>query len=161
MGLTPDFNVGIKKIPVNSFLLKNTIFFSVFVILPLVCGSLIYIFFREYKPLIFNILLSYIPVTLESKPAQFLGDQIGFLFVYNLPDGLWAFSLTSFLYICSVDNFYKNRFAYVLLSFFIIIAQEVLQGTLLPGTYDPLDLIFVVAGFMLSSIFFCKGLAHG
>ena len=161
MGMTPDFNVGVKRILANSFHLKNTIVFNFFVVLPLVCGSLIYIFFREYKPLVFNILLSYLPVTLEVKSAQFLGDQIGLLFVYNLPDGLWAFSLTSFLYICSVDNVYKIRLAYILLSLLIIIVQEALQGALLPGTYDPLDLIFGAAGFMLSSIFFCKGLAHG
>ena len=160
MDMIPDFNVGVKRIPGSSLPLTTGIVFNVFVILPLVCGSLIYIFFREYKPLVFNILLSYLPITLEHKPAQFFGDQIGFLFVYNLPDGLWAFSLTSFSYICSLDNVYKIRFAYILLSFFIIIAQEALQGALLPGTYDPLDLVFGAAGFILSSMFFYKGRAH-
>ena len=66
---------------------------------------------------------------------------------YNLPDGLWMFAFT--WTILWIWGFKRNSslYFYYLLSLGIGIAIELLQkNNTLPGTYDFLDLIFILIG---------------
>ena len=124
------------------------------VIGPLVCGSMIYVFLRTNKPWVFDVLLGYLPIFEQVKLTSFFNRKISHLILYNLPDGLWSFSLASFIYTFTEGNSKHIRYLYILISLMLVLAQEVLQGVILPGTYDPIDLVFNVIGFLLASILF-------
>lgn len=71
---------------------------------------------------------------------------------FSLPDGLWIYSFTSFLLI-----YWDNKFDYykywLLIPFTTSIVVEILQWLkMFPGTFDIIDLLFLMLGFTLSLI---------
>lgn len=76
---------------------------------------------------------------------------------YNLADGLWAFALTSLILIIWQNNASKNREVWLLIVFIYVIAVELLQKfKILAGTFDWLDLIFNISGFLCAILIFKK-----
>jgi len=66
--------------------------------------------------------------------------------VYNAADGLWAFALMSFLVLMCRDDSKLTRRVYYAAGAVLMVALEVLQGSLLPGTFDSMDLLAILLG---------------
>ncbi len=108
-----------------------------FVLLPLGIAVLTYCLFRVNLPP----LLAW----LWHQPPLKLGSNFDWL-VYNAADGLWAFALMSFLVLMCRDDSKLTRRAYYAAGAALMVALEVLQGSLLPGTFDLMDLLAILLG---------------
>lgn len=121
---------------------------------PLIAGGVIYLFIRpSYFVLhaIANKLQIIEPVYIIREAAIPFYTNLPNIIVYNLPDGLWIYSFTSA--ILFVWNYQLNRWSipFCLLPLFIGIGSEIGQFiNLIPGTFDILDIIFYLFGFLLS-----------
>lgn len=61
-------------------------------------------------------------------------------FIYNLPYGLWSFSLSTFLILIWKFKFEKGLLFYLTISFCLVIGPEFLQySKAIPGTFDIID----------------------
>jgi hypothetical protein len=108
-----------------------------FVLLPLGIAVLTYCLFRVNLPPLLELLWR--------QPPLKLGSSFDWL-VYNVPDGLWAFALMGFLVLmCRADSTMTRRLYYSA-GVAVMVVLEVLQGSLLPGTFDPLDLLAILFG---------------
>ena len=114
------------------------------IILPLIAGAAIYIFFRKNTWLRIHLLPPDIySVTLSRGP---LND----LFVFNLPDFCWSYSLASSLFYWKRLDKVNNRYFPVLV-LLLIIAAESAQYFLSPQfTFDRLDIVAAIMAFFLS-----------
>ena len=65
--------------------------------------------------------------------------------VYNLPDGLWSYSLTSFLIITTRTDSQVTKIFYLLLGLAMMLVTEIIYGT-----FDWLDVIAMVGGVLAS-----------
>jgi hypothetical protein len=119
-----------------------------FVVLPLILALVIYFFFRSSPPLLLSAMIDWLPF--NSHPFK-LGSNFDWL-VYNVPDGLWSFSFMSFLMIACRNDHPRTVKFYLVFGLVLMVAVEVTQGTILPGTYDNLDLVATVAGAGLSYV---------
>lgn len=108
-----------------------------FVLLPLVIAVLTYCLFRFNLPPLLEWMWSQPPLKLDSS-----FDWL----VYNAADGLWAFALMSFLVLMCRDDSTMTRRLYYSAGAAVMVVLEVLQGSLLPGTFDPVDLIAIFFG---------------
>jgi hypothetical protein len=108
-----------------------------FVALPLGIAVLTYCLFRVNLPPLLE--------WLWRQPPLKLGSSFDWL-VYNAADGLWAFALMSFLVLMCRDDSKLTRRAYYAAGAVLMVALEVLQGSLLPGTFDPMDLLAILLG---------------
>lgn len=124
----------------------------------LILGTSIYILFRSSNLKIFlwldllgiNILDSSI-----RKSALSISPNIPDWVLLSLPDGLWLFS-----YVCLMLYIWKNSITVQNLFWIsiipaIAIASEVAQCFgILQGTFDPMDLLLYILGFMLPLLIF-------
>lgn len=122
-----------------------------FVLLPLGIAVLTYCLFRVNLPPLLAWLWRQSPLKLDSS-----FDWL----VYNAADGLWAFALMSFLVLMCRDDSKLTRRAYYAAGAALMVALEVSQGSLLPGTFDPMDLLAILLGasagwFLLSRCLIC------
>jgi len=108
-----------------------------FVLLPLGIAVLTYCLFRVNLPPLLAWLWRQSPLKLDSS-----FDWL----VYNAADGLWAFALMSFLVLMCRDDSKLTRRAYYAAGTALMVALEVLQGSLLPGTFDLMDLLAILLG---------------
>ncbi len=109
------------------------------------------------KRLIINEFAKYLGIPLYHFKT-YLHFKIPDWIIYNLPDGLWVFSLTSFLLM--VWNFritFKN-ILWVASGFIIMVIAEFLQlFHIIRGTFDYYDLLYSFIGFILPiSLIFLK-----
>lgn len=123
-----------------------------YVLLPLALAVGIYIAFRSSPPLLLSAMIDWLPF--NSHPFK-LGSNFDWL-VYNVPDGLWSFSFMSFLMIACRNDQPRTVKFYLVFGLALMVAVEVTQGSILPGTYDNLDLVATVAGAGLSYILLCR-----
>jgi len=108
-----------------------------FVLLPLSIAVLTYCLFRVNLPPLLALLWR--------QPPLKLGSNFDWL-VYNAADGLWAFALMSFLVLmCRADSTMTRRLYYSA-GVAAMVVLEVLQGSLLSGTFDPMDLLAIFFG---------------
>ncbi len=117
-------------------------------VLPLLVAVLIYVLFRTSPP-----------EPLNQISALFLSLPISYpkslsWFVFCTPDGLWAFGFTSFLLLSSRNDTRLTRAIYIVLGFACMLVLEIYQGRWFPGTFDPLDLVAILIGFILSILIF-------
>ena len=108
-----------------------------FVLLPLSIAVLTYCLFRVNLPPLLELLWR--------QPPLKLGSSFDWL-VYNAADGLWAFALMSFLVLMCRDDSAMTRRFYYSAGAVLMVALEVLQGSLLPGTFDSMDLLAILWG---------------
>jgi glycopeptide antibiotics resistance protein len=123
-----------------------------YVLLPLALAVGIYIAFRSSPPLLLSAMIDWLPF--NSHPFK-LGSNFDWL-VYNVPDGLWSFSFMSFLMIACRNDQPRTVKFYLVFGLALMVAVEVTQGSILPGTYDNLDVVATVAGAGLSYILLCR-----
>lgn len=119
-----------------------------YVLLPLALAGGIYISFRSSPPLLLSAMIDWLPY--NSSPFK-LGSNFDWL-VYNVPDGLWSFSFMSFLMIACRNDQPRTVKFYLVFGLALMVAVEITQGSILPGTYDSLDLVATVAGAWLSYV---------
>jgi peptidoglycan/LPS O-acetylase OafA/YrhL len=117
-----------------------------YVLLPLALAGGIYIAFRSSPPLLLSAMIELLPY--NAHPFK-LGSNFDWL-VYNVPDGLWSFSFTSFLLIACRNDRPATRKLYSASGSILMVNIEVAQGIYLPGTYDHLDVVATIAGAGLS-----------
>lgn len=124
----------------------GTYILSVF--LPLVIGAFIYIFLREQTPIalayIYSLLSSELDIPIPKFPIIELGNNWNW-FIYNLPDGLWAFGFFSFIYLNTRNDGCATKIIYYSLCILIMILIEVQLGT-----FDWLDIVAMLIGCLSS-----------
>ncbi len=127
--------------------------YLVHVLIPLFIGGYIYIVFRNKNLRFFNYFekigcLDYInTIRLINNPYK------GFFpnwFFYSLPDGLWVYSFTSFYIIIWNGRIAKMQYWLLLPVIFGCLAELAQAIKIFEGTYDPIDLLFLVSAFIIS-----------
>jgi len=122
--------------------------------LPLFIGGVIYLLIRPANFLIHSIveeswLLPSIS-TIRQASISF-SSSLPNIIVYSLPDGLWVYSFTATIFY--VWNFKINNWSLLFSSVPVIlgIGSELGQFfKIVPGTFDFIDIIFYLFGFILS-----------
>lgn len=127
---------------------SKTLPIIVHVLLPMLLGASIYVFLRE-QPVLF---IQYLPalqyLAIESSDGFYQHSWV----LFNLPDGLWLYSFTSFLCLVWADRL-GTCIVYCLLALAVAVGSEMLQRTgQINGTYDPVDILSYCVGFFLALI---------
>jgi len=122
-------------------------------VLPLFLGGLIYVLFRSSDLRLFKLFgLLGIDDGVYNARIIFLEFKVWLpeWLYYSLPDGLWVYSFTSVLLIIWNNEIEKVKYL-LLIPFFSGVLIEVFQALkLFEGTFDFLDLVFSIGGFLLS-----------
>ncbi len=115
-----------------------------YVILPLALGALPYLFLRKDAPVfviaIQKLLRNYFDFDFSQHQAIRLDSNWDWV-VYNLPDALWAFSLTSFIVLATRTDSRNTKLLYLFASIAIMLVLEITVGT-----FDWLDLAAMFIG---------------
>ncbi|MCO5259858.1 MAG: hypothetical protein M9916_06910 [Crocinitomicaceae bacterium] len=114
---------------------KNILYFVIF---PLLLGTVIYVSTRT------NNIYFLKALNLENSKIS-LPNWI----MFNLPDGLWAFSFSSLIAIIWQNSIRKEYMFWLIFSCIVSIIIEISYGT-----FDLLDLIFILIGFLIPFIYF-------
>jgi hypothetical protein len=113
--------------------------YVVYVVLPLVLGAMLYVFFRKETPIfviaILKIFRDYFGFAYSHHQAWHLSSSWNWI-VNHFPDALWAFSLTSFVLLATRTDSNKIKCLYYFLSAVIIFIVEITVGK-----FDWLDLV--------------------
>ncbi len=124
--------------------------FFLHVIFPMVLGGIMYILFRSYDLLMFRWfeffrIDGFIAGIRESslQYKHFIPSSI----LFSLPDCLWVYSFTMYL------SFYFRNLFIILIPCIGSVLTEICQLWFVPGTFDILDVLYMVA-FSLLAIFF-------
>ena len=120
-------------------------------LIPMIIGTFIYIIFREENLLMFSWFDSLGLYSLvDYLRLNFSKYNIPNFILYSYPDGVWIYSFVS-LMIVIWDRAKSNmRFFWFAIAPILGISAEIYQYfNILPGTYDPLDLIFCIIGSFL------------
>jgi len=123
------------------------------VMLPLLIGGMIYLIFRNNTLIMFK-WVDFIGFTKHINNLREIINPIK-LYIpkwvfYSLPDGLWTYAFTS-----SFIIFNDKNIIWLVMTFVLSIGVEILQGfQIFPGTYDPLDLLFCIIGYVLPFLVF-------
>jgi hypothetical protein len=118
----------------------------VHVILPLILGLLVYLFYRS------NTWLNYLVGQTALKPVIVPGNFISRILAFNVPDFCWFYSFSSAFFIW--EHWWGRPLK--LLSYgvlVLLIASELVQ-LLFPllFTFDPVDILAAILAFTLSFI---------
>lgn len=106
-------------------------------ILPLILGGLIYYYFRSNR-IILNLFLNKMTILKNSHKAT-LPECL----VYNLPDGLWAYSLMSSILLIFDQRLEEKSKYWIIIAFLFPILSEFLQLLKVQqGTFDVIDIIY-------------------
>jgi len=124
------------------------------VLLPLIMGAIIYILLRGQGLLVY----SWIQDLHKFDPEYILPnnfsmrENIALSWInYNLADGLWVYSLTSFMILVWNCTFSLESIIWICGGLLIAIISELCQVfNLFPGTFDPWDILFYIAGFCIA-----------
>ena len=127
------------------------IFFHIFC--PLLIGFFIYLFLRPIWPnAIFNIFylleINIFPPIIS--PSLFKDSEFYRFLLFNLSDALWAYSFGYFICLATQKESLRIKRTYHFIAILTAILQELLQGSVVAGTYDPLDLILILVAYTLS-----------
>lgn len=114
---------------------------------PIVIGTLIYLVSRDSSIRFNNWAINFI----EIKPFVF--NMPGWI-KYNLIDGLFSFSLLSFLFIIWNTQIPKYLLLFTIIALLLseILQLKIEHLKLIPGTFDFLDLLFIIFGIAMSII---------
>lgn len=131
---------------------SKPILFSIHVIAPIIAGASIYALFRPGK-FVFSTWLQVLGLwsavsSLRVHTLQFR-HLIPSWLLFSLPDGLWVYAATAAMTtIWSLSSSYQ-KFPWVCLPFIVAIASELGQkASIIPGTFDLMDLTFDMIGFI-------------
>lgn len=117
-----------------------------FVFIPVIIGLTLYDWFSPFAPLGIKIF----------DFAAYVKPSWNGL-IYNVPDGLWAFSLMSMMLIIWRGENSKVAYFWIVLTIIFGMGCEFLQSTdLLKGTFDWWDIVAIAVGMLLSLIILFK-----
>jgi len=126
-------------------------------IIPIIIGTLIYLFYRKTSLLIFQwidiINLKQVVIYLRElfNPNNNLYSNF---FTHNLPDALWVYSFTSFLIILYDMKINRHVIIIYIIPLIIAMTSEILQlKNQIPGTFDYIDLFSYISFSIISIIF--------
>ena len=89
-------------------------------------------------------------------------DHLPNWFLYSLPDGLWLFSYISLLLAIWGNEITKQNILWLFLIPIIAIFSEIGQFiSIVPGTFDMMDMAFYVSGVVLPILLFSRPLKTG
>ncbi|WP_073408820.1 hypothetical protein [Flavobacterium johnsoniae] len=131
-------------------------------ILTLLCGSLIYILFRTSTLRMFGWFdkLGILTTINDIRTISVnYSNNLPNLILYTLPDGLWMFSYVSlilFLWKNEIKN--ENLFWLFIIPIISIISELGQVIGLVPGTFDPSDLLMYFLGTSLPFIIYRKSI---
>lgn len=135
---------------------NNKRYYILNIIMPLILGGSIYLFFRPKNLLMFNFFKEIgipplinldviLPVDLKSRIPEWV--------IYSLPNSLWLYSMLSFLFSVWKENKQK-LIKYLLGSFMTCILIEVSQKIhWIPGTFCITDILFVTLSLIVFVFF--------
>lgn len=133
-------------------------------LLPLLIGGLIYILFRTESLLMFK-WFTFInianPIELLRETTIPTMDYFPSWFIYSFPDALWIFSYMSITLLIWRNEINKQNYFWIFIMPIISILSEVGQLlNIFPGTFDLIDLIFYVLGFISPLLIFTNHLTN-
>ena len=140
----------------NALINAAKVFISINILLPIIFGILIYIFFRDVRPYPIKYSLELIGLDDIGVLRTFGDGAINYWFVYCLPDGLWAYSLTYFIMSINKYEDFKIKGIYLVATYAIILFQEMFQGSFLKGTFDVYDMVNINLGFFIALVVFYR-----
>jgi len=114
------------------------------VIIPMIIGGLLYILYRDNSLLMFYWFRS---LGIENfiilmRENVLLVNKIPNWVIFNLPNGIWIYSLTSLMLIIWYKDINKLKYIWLAIGPIIGISAEIGQFIhILPGTFDTTDLI--------------------
>ncbi len=129
---------------------KQLLFAHIFTLL---FGGIIYIIFRKDTLLMFNWFdsLSIQPLIEYIRSIQLIQNiKLPSWFIFSLPGGLWIFSyITIMLFIWKNKVTQENLFWFLIIPIIALFSEigQLLQ--VLPGTFDFIDLVFYLFGFII------------
>ena len=133
---------------------KKAIFLHVFI--PLLIGSSIYIFFRSTSIRVFK-WINFLGIRRGIEEIRYsVSPSEKYLPIwvkFSLPDCLWVYSFTSAIIILWQNDFNIGKYFLlfpVVLGCLVELAQLI---KIFPGTFDIVDLLLNVSGFILSIVF--------
>lgn len=120
-------------------------------ILPLFLGSLIYVLYRSKAILVFSWIKGIGLIDFVDHSRRFFQHNLpighGWL-LYSAPTGLWAFSLLFFVLRVWDGSSGVSKFCSIGAAITLAEGSEIGQMTIIPGTYDPIDLLCNSTGLM-------------
>jgi glycopeptide antibiotics resistance protein len=123
------------------------------VFLPIMFGGMIYLIFRTKSLSMFRVVnLFGLEPFLDVIRGYFvtISTDSATWFFYSLPDGLWVYSLTAFMFISWERRFSRESCFWILIGPLLALGGEIGQGyCLVGGTFDVSDLILCLIGTML------------
>jgi len=118
---------------------------TIFTIVPLIVGMIIYLFFRKDNILIFDLL--------NFNASKNLFFELPRLINSYLTDFLWIFSFTSLMLYIWRKNLNLNNFIWIVLPLIFAIIFEFLQKQgIVNGTYDKFDILTYILGNFIAII---------
>ncbi len=118
--------------------------FLLHVVLPTLVGTAVYVGWRTTDLLVFRWIEFLHLEILVFRPTFGLPE----LLLYSLPDGCWVYAITSWMFLI------WNRFVHwVWIGLILAVGAEFGQlFGLVQGTYQTLDVLFYVGGFVLAGV---------
>jgi hypothetical protein len=118
--------------------------YGLYVLSPLLLAAVIYATLRIAPPKLIYAAMSWGNPPFFPIPSEF--DWI----VYNVPDGLWSFSMTSFLLLTCKSDSRSIKIFYLFFGLACMLGLELFQGSVLSGTFDLKDVLAILIGFVFS-----------
>lgn len=136
---------------------KRYVFFSIHAVLPIFMGAAIYSLWRSKTLLVFA---WYRWIGLEGQVSALRTHTAAFRhfipgpILYSLPDALWVYSFAAVMqYVWFQQPNRYGRIFWILLAVALGVGGEIGQlFKVVPGRFDPMDLIGYIAAWLLASI---------
>lgn len=131
-------------------------------LLPMFAGAMIYLLWRDPQLLLFDWLNAFGLSGLVQWCRDTVGlrrDTLPHWFLYNLPDGLWAYGLTSALCLVWAKQHGAGRMLWLASVPVLAIASEFGQRySVIPGTYEFTDVVsYAIAWLAALAVFHQRG----
>jgi hypothetical protein len=120
---------------------------------PILIGVFIYLFLRPVWPNAVISFFYFFEINISPpiiNTSHFINSEIYRFLLFNLSDALWAYSFSYFISFATQKESLLVRRIYHFIAFFIATTQELLQGSIIVGTYDTLDLILIWVAYTLA-----------
>lgn len=132
--------------------LKSRLLFA-HVVVPITCGGMIYLLFRAKSLLMFRwadaIGIEPFLDHMRSYCTAISLDDFHWFF-YSLPDGLWVYSLTTFMFLVWGRELSRESFFWISIGPLLALGGEIGQAFgVVRGTFDPTDLVLCLIGSFL------------
>lgn len=133
--------------------MKSRTYIFINIIIPLIIGVVIYAFYRNENLLVFT----WVEYVIGLKPSlnfsldltqSLMNLHIPNWIIFSLPDGIWIYVLTSTIFVVWAQ---KIHLFWLSVPIFLGIGLEIFQlYNLVPGTFDSIDLIFLLSGYAIA-----------